>query len=345
MLNFQCDYLEGCHPKILEKLAETNNIQMPGYDNDPYCGSAREKIRRACGAPEADVHFLAGGTQTNLTVISAILRPHQGVLAAAEGHIACHETGAIEATGHKVLTLQPSDGKISASQIEEYCKNDLACSIREHMVQPGMVYLSFPTESGTLYNRKELKEISSVCRRYGLPLYLDGAKMGYGLSSPSNDLSLADIAELCDVFYIGGTKCGALFGEAVVISNDSLKRDFRYFIKQKGAMLAKGWLLGLQFDVLFEDGLYSGICAKAVNYAQDIRRAFEHKGIPMFGNSVTNQQFPILNKEQMEAFHPDFEYEVWGKYDESHMIVRFVTSWATTEEEAGKLIEKIHSIP
>ena len=344
MINFQCDYLKGCHPKILERLSEINDIQISGYGNDPYCSSAREKIREACQCPEADVHFLVGGTQTNLTVISSILRPYQGVLAAQEGHIACHETGAVEATGHKVLVLPSDNGKITARQIEEFCREDLECEVREHMVQPGMVYLSFPTESGTLYSKGELTEISRVCRRYGLPLYLDGARMGYGLASPSNDLDLADIAGMCDIFYIGGTKCGALFGEAVVITNDSLKKDFRYHIKQRGGMLAKGWLLGLQFEVLFENDLYTEICRKAVDYAGKIRRAFEEQGIPLFGNSDTNQQFPILDERQMEAFQPDFAYEVWGKYDDSHTVVRFAASWATSEEEVQQLIERIRSL-
>ena len=267
MISFQCDYLVGAHPKILQRLNETNWEATPGYGCDRYCESAKKRIQAACAAPDADVHFLVGGTQTNTTVIASILRPHQGVLCAEEGHIACHETGAIESTGHKVLPLPSSDGRITAGQVEKILREDRSCEIREHMVQPGMLYLSFPTESGAIYSKKELADLYNVCHRYGIPLYIDGARLGYGLASPRNDLTLPELAALCDIFYIGGTKCGALFGEAVVIRREALKRDFRYFIKQRGGMLAKGRLLGIQFDVLFEDGLYFSICREAVTQA------------------------------------------------------------------------------
>ncbi|WP_039656497.1 threonine aldolase family protein [Clostridium tyrobutyricum] len=344
MIYFQCDYVEGGHPKILERMMSTNMEQAPGYGNDSYCESAKKRIRTACGKENADVHFLVGGTQTNLTVISSILRPYQGVLTADEGHITCHETGAIEATGHKVLPLSTTDGTITGQQVRDYCREHFTCEICEHTVQPGMVYISFPTESGSLYNKKQLTELSEACHACGIPLYLDGARLGYGMMSPCNDLTLQDISELCDIFYIGGTKCGALFGEAVVIVNESLKKDFRYCIKQRGGMLAKGRLLGIQFDVLFENNLYFGICKQAIDYAFAIRKAFEEKGVQLYGNSQTNQQFPILTNEQLSVFDGKYAYEVWGKYDDTHTIVRFCTSWATTEENVKALLKDIKTL-
>lgn len=342
---FQSDYVEGTHPTILNKLAETNFEQTPGYGKDKYCESAAAKIKALCKKPNADVHFLVGGTQANLTVISSALRPYQGVIAADAGHIACHETGAIEAAGHKVLVLPSKDGRISGAQVDEYVTEHYASPTAEHTVQPGMVYISHPTESGTLYTKAELTELYGACRKHGIPLFIDGARLGYGLMSRETDLTLTDIADLCDVFYIGGTKCGALFGEAVVIISDKLKTDFRYNIKQRGGMLAKGRLLGLQFDVLMTDGLYFDICRKAVDYALDIKAAFENKGIAMFGTSKTNQQFPILTDTQMEYLGNNYAYEVWGKYDDERTIVRFCTSWATKAEDVNALIEDISSMP
>lgn len=341
MIYFQNDYVEGGHPKILEKMLETNFEQTPGYGKDRFCESAIAKIKKACFKEDADVHFLIGGTQTNLTVISSILRPHQGVLSAEGAHIACHETGAIEATGHKVLGLPSTDGTISAQQIANYCEEHIHGDTKEHIVQPGMVYISFPTENGTLYSKKQLMELSKVCRQYRLPLYLDGARLGYGLTSPCNDLELPDIARLCDVFYIGGTKCGALFGEAVVISEETLKKDFRYLMKQRGGMLAKGRLLGIQFDVLFEDHLYFEICKNAVDYALSIQKAFREKGVALYGNSLTNQQFPILTQEQLTYFKGKYVYETWDKFDNLHTIVRFCTSWATGKKDVDSLIADI----
>ena len=246
MIYFQCDYAEGCHPKILEALTRTNLEQTPGYSVDDHCSHARQLIREACGQPEADVHFLVGGTQTNTTVIASILRPYQGALCADTGHINCHETGAIEATGHKVLPLPNTDGMISGDQVRDYCKAHWADGSHEHVVQPGLVYISYPTESGTLYSKVQLEDLSAACKEWNLPLFIDGARLGYGLTSPACDMTLQELAALCDVFYIGGTKCGALFGEAVVITNPELKRDFRYSIKRHGGMLAKGRLLGIQ---------------------------------------------------------------------------------------------------
>lgn len=344
MIHFQCDYTEGAHPRILEKLMETNLEQTIGYGEDSYCESARNRIREACGAPDADVHLLVGGTQTNTTVIASILRPHQGVISADTGHIACHETGAIEAAGHKVLALRNEDGTITAEQVEACIQAHLDSPSAEHEVQPGMVYISFPTESGTLYTKAQLAALSEVCRRYGLPLFMDGARLGYGLTSPANDVTLREIASYCDIFYIGGTKCGALFGEAVVITNPVLTRDFRYYIKQRGGLLAKGRLLGIQFDELFKDNLYFDICGQAVAAALEIRSAFQAHGIAMHGTSMTNQQFPVLTKSQMEYLGKNYQYEVWGAVDDDHMIVRFCTSWATAKGNVERLVADISSM-
>lgn len=345
MIYFQCDYAEGGHPAILEALLRSNKEQTPGYGTDDYCGHARNKIRAACKRPDADVHFLVGGTQANTTVISSILRHHQGVISADTGHIAQHETGAIEATGHKVITLSSADGTITAAQVEALCKAHFSSSGKEHTVQPGMVYISFPTECGTLYSKTELTALKAVCEAYGLPLYIDGARLGYGLVSPANDLTLEDIANLCDVFYIGGTKCGALFGEAVVITNQTLKKDFRYAIKQRGGMLAKGRLLGIQFAALFEDDLYFRICRRAVELALALRDAFFEKGLTMWGNSFTNQQFVILTKAQMEYLSKcGYAFKVWEEADAGGAIVRFCTSWATRPENVEKLIQDIKAM-
>lgn len=345
MIYFQCDYAEGCHPAILEALLQSNMEQTPGYGLDSHCESARAKVRAACGRADADVHFLVGGTQANTTVIASILRPHQGVISPEPGHIATHETGAIESTGHKVLALPAKDGTITAAQVEALCREHFTSPIAEHTVQPGMVYISLPTESGTLYSKAELTALKAVCQTYGLPLYIDGARLGYGLASPQSDLTLADIASLCDVFYMGGTKCGALFGEAVVITSEALKKDFRYFIKQRGGMLAKGRLLGIQFDTLLADGLYLKICRRAVDQALAIRQAFEKKGVAMWGNSFTNQQFPILTEAQMAKLtERGYVYEEWGPGEGGKTIVRFCTSWATLPENVERLLADIAAL-
>ena len=263
MIYFNSDYLEGAHPSIMVRLAETNMVQTVGYGEDEYCEAAREKIKTACQAPEADVHFLVGGTQTNTTVIAAILRPWQGVISAVSGHINCHEAGAIESTGHKVITLPTTNGKITAQQVQDYVEWHRNDESTEHIVQPGMVYISHPTEGGTLYTKAELTALYDTCRRYGLPLFIDGARLGYGLMAEESDMTLPEIARLCDVFYIGGTKVGALFGEAVVIMNENLKKDFRFIMKQRGGRMAKGRLLGVQFDTLFTDDLYFKISRHA----------------------------------------------------------------------------------
>lgn len=343
MIRFESDYTQGATPEIIERLVETNLEMTPGYGVDHYCMSAAEKIKAEINMPSADVHFIVGGTQTNMLFISSALRPHQGVMCADTGHINAHETGAVEATGHKVITIPSADGTVTAEQVRGVLDAHYADETHEHIVQPSMVYVSFPTENGTLYSKAQLTELSVLCRERGIPLYLDGARLGYGLMSEKNDLTLADIASLCDAFYIGGTKVGALFGEALVITNDKYKKDFRYMEKQKGAMLAKGRLLGLQFDTLFTDGLYYKISSHAATLATKIRKAFEDKGIPLYYDSPTNQQFPILTDEQMKKLSEEFVFSFWCKSGEKN-VVRFCTSWATKEEDVEKLIEAIERL-
>jgi threonine aldolase len=340
MLRFECDYLEGAHPKIMERLANTNLVQTPGYGEDIYCKTARDKILALCGREGAEAHFMVGGTQANLTVISAALRPHQGVISAASGHINVHETGAIEATGHKVLAVPGKDGKLTANQVRTLCAAHYADSTHEHMVQPGMVYISHPTENGTCYTLAELTALSAACGEAGLPLFMDGARLGYALAAPQSDMTLRDIARLCDMFTIGGTKVGALFGEAVVITARPLQKDFRYFIKQRGGMLAKGRLLGLQFDTLFTDGLYFQIAGHADKLAMEIRLAFESRGIPFLFPSYTNQQFPILSDGMIEKLSSKYTFALWEPAGNGQ-AVRFCTSWATTDENAAELINDI----
>lgn len=341
MIRFECDYLEGAHPKILELLVETNFVQAPGYGKDVYCEKARSLIREKCYSQDADIHFLVGGTQTNKTVIASILRPYQGVLSADTGHINVHETGAIESTGHKVLPLHSTDGKITATQIKEAYDSHFNDGSPEHLVQPGMVYISHPTEVGTLYTKNELEELSKVCSSLGLPLFLDGARLGYGLTAEGTDLTLPDIAKLCDVFYIGGTKVGALLGEAVVITNPKLKNDFRYLIKQNGGLLAKGRLLGLQFLALFEDNLYYEISVHANKLAMKIKNAFINKGYSFFIDSSTNQQFPIIPNDKIEIIKEKYSFTFWEKINDTHSAVRFCTCWATRDEDVEKLIHDI----
>ena len=341
MIRFECDYHEGAHPKIMQRLMETNMEQTVGYSEDPYCNHARELIKNACQRPDADVHFLVGGTQTNTTVIAHILRPHQGVVAADSGHVNVHETGAIENTGHKVLALPSVNGKLSAQQIADTFEAHINDCNFEHMVQPGMVYISFPTEVGTLYKRDELKDIYDVCKKYNKPLFIDGARLGYGLCSPECDVTLSELANLCDVFYIGGTKVGALFGEAIVITHPALKQDFRYSIKQHGGMLAKGRLLGLQFETLFTDNLYFEISKNAIDQALRIKNALQEKGYPFFMENNTNQQFPIFPDDVLARLQEKFQFSFWEKVDDSHTAVRICTSWATKKENVDQLIDMI----
>lgn len=344
MIQFQCDYNEGAHPLILQRLTETNMEQTIGYGEDPYCTQARELIKQACEREDIDVHFLVGGTQTNTTVIAHTLRPYQGVISAVSGHINVHETGAIEATGHKVLAVPSPNGKLTAAQIEGVVQAHLNEDGPEHMVQPGMVYISFPTEVGTIYTHAEMEAISTMCRKYGLPLFVDGARLGYGLCSPECDITLPQLAKWADVFYIGGTKVGALFGEAVVITNESMKRDFRYSIKRHGGMLAKGRLLGIQFATLFTDGLYMQIAQHAIDEAMRIKAALQDKGIGFLIDSPTNQQFPIFSNAQLEELSKTFLFSVWQQIDDTHTAVRICTSWATKHENVDRLIEDIKQL-
>lgn len=339
MILFTSDYTEGAHPRIIEKLAETNMEQTVGYGEDPYCEKAREAIKKVCEAPEADVHFLVGGTQTNFTVISSILRPFQGVICADSGHINVHETGAVEATGHKVLALPSKEGKITGQQIKEYYDLHWSDESREHIVQPKMVYISHPTEVGTLYTKNELENISTVCKECGLYLFLDGARMGYGLMAPGTDVTLPDIAKCCDVFYIGGTKVGALFGEAVVITNPCLKQDFRYCIKQKGGMFAKGRLLGVQFLELFKNGLYFEISKHAIDMAMLLKDGLKEKGYEFFMDSNTNQQFIIVEDAKLQEIRQKYGVTYQERYDETHSVIRLCTSWATKEENVKAFLQ------
>ena len=332
-VSFTCDYCEGAHPRILQRLLDTNMIQASGYGEDPFCSSARAKIREATCCPKADVFFLVGGTQTNATVIDSMLRGYEGVIAAASGHIAVHESGAIEFGGHKVITLPAKEGKLEAVTIEDYLKVFHADEAKDHMVLPGMVYISFPTEYGTIYSRSELEDIKEVCKRYCIPLFLDGARLGYGLQSPVCDLTLPEIASLCDVFYIGGTKVGALCGEAVVFPGGNAPAHFFTTVKQHGALLAKGRLLGLQFDTLFTDGLYFEISRNAIEKAMELKQLFLSKGIPLYIDSPTNQQFPIMTKEDLAPLEGKVLYEVWETLPDGRLVTRFATSWATSEEQ------------
>ena len=337
MISFASDYLEGAHPSVMEALMRTNMEQLPGYGSDPYCERAKEKIRKACGTENAEVFFISGGTQTNMTVITSILRSYQGVVAAQTGHISVHEAGAIEAGGHKVITLPHHEGKISAGDLKDLLDRFYGDETYDHMVFPGMVYISHPTEYGTLYTLRELKEISEVCRENHLPLYMDGARLGYGLASLQTDVSLKDVAELCDVFYIGGTKVGALCGEAVVFSGMKAPDHFFTTVKQRGALLAKGRVLGVQFDALFTDDLYMKISRHAILMAEKLKDALREAGIPFFKASPTNQQFVILENDMMEKLSSKVSFSFWEKYDETHTVVRFATSWATTEEQIDQL--------
>ncbi len=380
MVSFESDYTKGAHPKILQRLAESNLEPMPGYGMDFYCQRATEKIRAACGCPEADVYYLAGGTQANAVVISSMLRGYEGVVSAQTGHINVHEAGAIEATGRKVLALpepnpgldaasgmheehlgqdagsgpglpmgssgqgsgkqflfQGQKGKINAGELEKYLQGFYQDSSHGHMVFPGMVYVSHPTEYGTLYQKSELEGIGEVCRKYGLPLYLDGARLGYGLMSRENELSLPDIARICDVFYIGGTKVGALCGEAVVFPRDNAPKHFMTTVKQHGALLAKGRLLGVQFDALFTDGLYWELSRHAIEMAEQLKKILRETGCTFYLESPTNQQFILLEDSRLEELEQHVAVSFWEKPDESHTVVRLATSWATSFEELEEL--------
>lgn len=337
MLSFENDYSEGAHEAVLKRLIETNMEQLPGYGTDRYTESAKEKIRKACGCPEADVCFLTGGTQTNMIVISTMLDEYEGVLAAETGHIGTHEAGAVEYTGHKVLPLPQKEGKIEAADLETFLNNFYTDDNHEHMVYPGMVYISHPTEYGTLYTKGELAELSDICARYRIPLYMDGARLAYALASKDTDVTLKDVAEYCDVFYIGGTKAGALCGEAVVFPKENTPGHFATRVKQRGALLAKGRLTGIQFDVLFTDDLYMKIGKNAIDMADALKRIFKDKGYKFYLESPTNQIFIVLDDRQMERLKEEVIFSFWEKTDDSHTVVRFATSWATKMEDVDKL--------
>lgn len=340
MIYFDSDYMEGAHPQVMKRLMETNLEHTTGYGSDPYTARAKALIRKACGTEDIDVHFLVGGTQTNSTVIDALLMHHQGVLCAQTAHINVHESGAIESCGHKVMALPSYQGKVKAADVRNFIKDFYSDETYEHMVAPGMLYISFPTEYGTIYTKEELTELKGVCDEAGIPLYIDGARLGYGLTSMKADVTLSDIAQLCHVFYIGGTKCGALFGECVVAQKGLLKHFFP-LIKQHGALLAKGRLLGVQFETLFTDGLYLELSRHAVELAMKLREGFAAKGYPSFIDSPTNQQFFTLPNEVMDRLRQGASFETWGSRGETHTDVRFVTSWATTDEDIDTLLSML----
>lgn len=344
MIYFHNDYAEGCHEKVLQKLIETNDEQTPGYGTDHYCLEAAGMIRKLCGREDMDVHFLVGGTQANLTVIDAALRPHQAALGPVGAHINVHETGAVEATGHKVLSVPSEDGKITAEQVRSVVRDHRNSDSFEHEAQPKLVYISNPTEYGTLYSLDELTALSEACHELGLYLFLDGARLGYGLAAKDYDVTLPDIAELCDVFYIGGTKVGALFGEAVVIGNKAIGEDFRYLIKQHGGMLAKGRLLGVQFCALFEDSLYFRISEHAVKMADRIREVFDSARVAYLVPGITNQIFPILPDGVLEKLSKEFVFTEMGRIDESSRCIRICTSWASTEANVNLLCQRLKEV-
>lgn len=346
-LAFQSDYMEGAHPAIMQKLLETNLLHTEGYGSDPFCTEAKKLIRAACGTPRAQVQFLIGGTQTNSTVIDCLLKKWQGVIAAETGHVAVHEAGAVEYTGHKVIALKAQNGKISAATVENYLKDFYADANWEHMVEPGMVYISQPTEFGTLYTKQELTELSALCKKYKIPLYADGARLAYALGSKKNDVSLADLARLTDIFYIGGTKCGTLFGEAVVIPEPDLIPHFLTQIKQHGALLAKGRLLGLQFAELFKNGgdaLYFQLGKTAVALAQKIQDALKKAGFELYFDSPTNQVFFIIENSKLQGLGQKVRYAFMEKYDDTRTVIRFCTSWATTQKDTESLLKIIETL-
>ncbi|MDE6663457.1 MAG: low specificity L-threonine aldolase [Lachnospiraceae bacterium] len=337
MVSFESDYIAGAHPQIIKRLTETNLECLSGYGTDKYCESAKEKIKAACECEKADVEFLVGGTQTNSIIISTMLKDFEGVVAAKTGHVSIHEAGAIEYSGHKVLEIPQSNGKISADVLGNYIATFYSDANHEHMVFPGMVYLSHPTEYGTLYTRKELEDIAAVCRKYNIPLFLDGARLGYGLMSTDSDMTLKDIARICDVFYIGGTKVGALCGEAVVFTKENKPKHFMTSVKKRGALLAKGRLLGIQFDTLFTADLYFKISRHAIDMAEKMKELFADKGYEFYLESPTNQQFIILDNEHMENLKKHVSFSFWEKLDDTHTVVRFATSWSTTAEDLKAL--------
>lgn len=344
MISFTCDYNEGAHLEILRRLIESNMEQLPGYGEDIYTQSACEKIRCAVGDPDAQVILLTGGTQTNATIIDAMLMHHEAVIAASTGHIAVHEAGAVELHGHKVITIAAHDGKINPDDLRQHLSDFYADPTYKHMAQPAMVYISFPTEAGTIYKLDELKAIRHICDKYNLKLFIDGARLGFGLASPACDFTMRDLPQLCDAFYIGGTKVGALCGEAVVFPRGKAPRHFFSIVKQHGALMAKGRVLGIQFDTLFTDDLYMRISRHAIDMAKLLKQVFIERGIPLSVDSPTNQQFPILTAEQQRALEGKVEYEVWQTLPDGKAVTRFATSWATTHEQIEQLRDVLTNI-
>lgn len=342
MIIMNNDYNHGAHPKVLNALMEYNDEAYIGYGMDPWCEKAEAEIKKYIDQPQAKVYFLLGGTQTNYTSIAAMLKPYQSVVCAESGHVNGHETGAVENTGHKLIQLPHENGKITAAQIDAKVDEFVTCPAWEHITQPKMVYISYPTEFGTLYTKDELSAIRKVCDERDLYLFIDGARLAYGLAA--GDVTLKDIAAVADAFYCGGTKCGTLFGEALVLNNTAFQDDFRYYIKQNGAMLAKGWVLGLQFYTMFKDGLYFEVGDQAITYAMKIKKAFTEKGIPLFLDSPTNQQFFVLNQAQMDKLAEKFVYEYIEKVDDNHHCIRFCTSWSTKREEVDELIAAVNAL-
>ncbi len=330
---FDSDYMEGAHPEILRRIMEENLVKHPGYGEDHFCADAKEKIRAACGCPNARVEFLVGGTQTNTVVLDSLLQGWQGVVAVWSGHIARHEAGAIEATRHKVMTVPAVDGKMTADNLRAFLEDYWADEDFEHIVEPGAVYISHPTELGTLYTKAELTALHEICKQYKIPLYVDGARLAYGLAAYDTDVTLADLAALTDAFYIGGTKCGCLVGEAVVFPNPELVSHFVAQKKQHGGLLAKGWLLGLQYDILFTDDLYLKLGRNAIDKAERMKKIFLDKGYTLFYDSPTNQQYVLLSKAQIEELSKSCSFAFWENADEDHVVMRFCTSWATTDEQ------------
>lgn len=344
MILFSSDYTEGAAPRIMERLAETNLVQTQGYGEDNYCAEAARLIRERCQSPDALVRFLVGGTQTNMTVIASALRPYQAVVTVPSGHINVHETGAVESTGHKILTVPAHDGKLSAEQVLQIWQEHFTSPTQIHAVQPKLVYISSPTELGTIYTRVELEALHHVCHEKGMYLFLDGARLGYGLAASDNDLDLPEITKCCDVFYIGGTKQGALFGEAVVIINEELKNDFLYMIKQKGGLLAKGRLLGIQFQALFEDNLYFELAHHADLLADRLRSIFKKAGCKFLIETTTNQVFPILSMELQKRLAANYGFENWQEIDNQQSAVRFCTSWATKETDIDQFEQDFEAL-
>lgn len=343
-ISFQCDYNNGMHPAILKKLAETNFVSQSGYGEDEYSSCAKDKIKKACKSDDIDVFLLTGGTQTNMIVISSLLKSYEGVIAADTGHISIHEAGAIEYHGHKVLPLKHHDGKIDADELKNYIDNFNSDENHDHMVFPGMVYISFPTENGTLYSKRELEKIYAICKTNNLYLYVDGARLGYGLMSEECDIELSDLISLCDVFYIGGTKVGALCGEAVVFNKCVTPKHFITIIKQHGALLSKGRLLGIQFDTLFTDNLYFDISKNAIDKAEKLKSLLKKKDFSFTWDSPTNQQFVILENSYMKNLSENVDFSFWEKYDNNHTVVRFATSWATTYDDIDSLEQILDKI-